>query len=54
LLKVERRDDLPVDDCFPQVRGVLCQGVDDRVAELFAPLAPRPFLQIVRRELDVD
>src|SRR5688572_867098 len=50
-LEIERRYDLPVQNDVSNVRGVLCDCVDDGVAELFALLVPVPFLQIVRRVL---
>src|SRR5687767_13396296 len=49
--EIERRYDLPVQNDVFNVRGVLCDGVDDGIAELFALLVPVPFLQIVRRVL---
>jgi hypothetical protein len=45
-LDVERRQHLPVQDDVPDVRRVLGDGVDDRVAERLALLVPVAVLQV--------
>src|SRR6476661_4139398 len=47
-LQIERGDYLAMADDVPDVRGVLRDGVDDRVAERLAMVVPRAFAQVIR------
>ncbi len=52
--EVERSDDLHVLHEAGKIGRVLGESFDDGVAEIFAAGVPVPFLQLVRRELDVS